>query len=48
MAYHYTIECIELHASQGRFQKKIKGSSFVGVAATPLKPKVLSCEAEGD
>ena len=23
---------------QGRFQKKIKGSSFVGVAATPLKP----------
>ena len=23
---------------QGRFQKEIKGSSFVGVAATPLKP----------
>ena len=23
---------------QGRFQKKIKGSSFMGVAATPLKP----------
>ena len=24
--------------AQGRFQKKIKGGSFVGVAATPLKP----------
>ena len=28
----------ETHRSQGRFQKEIKGSSFVGVAATPLKP----------
>ena len=26
----------------GRFQKKIKGSSSVGVAATPLKP-LSSC-----
>ena len=34
---------------QGRFQKKIKGSSFVGVAGKPLKlapPKLLSCEAD--
>ena len=31
---------------QGRFLKKIKGSSFVSVAATP--PKLLPCEAEGD
>ena len=29
---------------EGRFQKKIKGSSFVGVAATPLKPlPIASC-----
>ena len=36
-------------SKQGRFQKKIKGSSFVGVAVTTLKPppKLLSCEAEG-
>ena len=27
-----------MYKKQGRFQKKIKGSSFVGVAATPLKP----------
>ena len=27
-----------IYTKQGRFQKKIKGSSFVGVAATPLKP----------
>ena len=24
--------------TQGRFQKNVKGSSFMGVAATPLKP----------
>ena len=32
---------------QGRFQKKIKGSSFVGVAATPLKP-LPSCYSRRD
>ena len=30
------VYCLSAH--QGRFQKKIKGSSSMGVAATPLKP----------
>ena len=34
----------KIRVAQGRFQKKIKGSSFVGVAATPLKPlPIASC-----
>ena len=35
---------------QGRFQEKIKGSSFVGMAATPLKslPSCYRVKRRGD